>query len=122
VSKALVRAFLQALTGGGSAAHLAQILHGKQLGLIDIIGHLALELQGRAVVGLNVDDQRVVIQRDTFALVNRQMMVGMGFADREPFPHITLAVISDQRGHGHRLRIEVNDPLAASKWLLVKKI
>ncbi len=40
----------------GLAAHLSQVLHGKQFGLIDVIGHLALELQRCTVVGLDVDD------------------------------------------------------------------
>ena len=61
--------------------------------------------------GLHVDHREAVVQRDSAALVDRQVMVRVRLADGEGLPRLALAVVGDGARHGEGLCIHIMDAL-----------
>jgi hypothetical protein len=79
----------------------------EQRSWIELGVHLAFELAGRAVIGLQIDHRKGIIDANATIPIHRVMVIGMRLADGPAFPQLPLALIDQRAVDRVALRVDV---------------
>ena len=93
-------------------ARRSHVLYGKLRGRAELGLDSTLEFSGGAVLGLNIDARKAIVDRNSGSLILREVIIGMGLADIEDFPEIAFRVIGIGSRDSEGLSIHVMDALA----------